>query len=107
MTGRGSTCRRCVHYRSAGLDGNGEFGECRINPPILFRDGAAVAVGEGWPRIGSADWCGRFAAKPDWSAGSEFDSSHFDNWGTEARGRELGAREDGAASWQPPALAGS
>ncbi len=71
MTGRGSTCRHCAYYRSAGVDGNGEFGECRISPPIFIRDVGAVTFMEGWPRIGSEDWCGSFAAKPDWSAGSE------------------------------------
>ena len=65
MTGRGSTCRRCAYYRSAGVDGNGEFGERRINPPILFRDAGAGMVRQGWPRIGGENWCAAFAAKPD------------------------------------------
>ena len=71
MTGRGSTCRRCACYRAAGVNGIGEFGECRINPLLLIRDGGADSFMEGWPRIGSENWCGSFAAKLDWSAGSE------------------------------------
>ena len=80
MTGRGATCRRCAYYRSAGVDGNGEFGECRINPPLLLRDGGSDTPRVGWPRIGSEDWCGGFAAKPEWPAGSEADLSQGGAW---------------------------
>ena len=91
MTGRGSTCRRCAFYRSAGVDGNGEFGECRINPPILIRDGGADMVMEGWPRTMGEDWCGRFARKPEWSTGSKIDPTQGGAGVIEVRGGDIGA----------------
>jgi hypothetical protein len=37
-----------------------ELGECRYNPPAARQEEHAHGL---WPRVGSKDWCGHFAAR--------------------------------------------
>ena len=43
-------CANCVYS-----DMNGDEGECRKSPPIIFGDYNRVTV---WPRVFAEQWCG-------------------------------------------------
>jgi hypothetical protein len=60
------SCARCAFWNDRG---DGEEGECRVNPPVMhaqlnFKIDDIVPLEDGcWPYTKASDWCGRLQAR--------------------------------------------
>lgn len=53
-------CGECIYWSPHGESHTGiwgEYGECRISPPIPSKGSGAYAI---WPRTGEIEWCGQY-----------------------------------------------
>jgi hypothetical protein len=51
-------CGKCVYFDTENVSAH--LGLCRYNPPIGQPTNDEHGI---WPRVETADWCGRFEAK--------------------------------------------